>query len=107
MRRRDVSRLLLACVATGGVLVGSTGVARADWLDDYVVENAAIVCSVLDSYPSVGGVEGVVLGLMDDGLAPASAGEVLARSVIGWCPEHSAEMNAWIAKWSRGRAAVA
>ena len=106
MRRRDVTRLLLASIATGAVLAASTGTARADVVDDYTVVNAPVVCSVLDDHPSVAGVEGVVLAIIDDGLSPESAGEVLARSIIGWCPEHGREMNAWIAKW-RARSVVA
>lgn len=78
----------------------STGTARADVMDDYIADNAHIVCSVLDSYPSVEGVEGVGLAIMDDGFTPQAAGQIVVRSVIGLCPEHMAEVRAFVAKYS-------
>ena len=91
-----------------GIAVGALGVAavmfsasaKASPVDDYVADNAHIVCSVLDDYPSVAGVEGVGLGIMDDGFSPQAAGEIIVRSVIGLCPGHLGEVRAFIAKYA-------
>src|SRR5215213_4622249 len=65
--RKHRTHRACALVALGGMLVAATllgsGVARADDLDDYIAVNGPIVCEILDSYPTVAGVEGVGLGL--------------------------------------------
>lgn len=100
-RARTVNRLLVAgaagCVIAAG---GGMATAKADTIDDYVGTNAHVVCSVLDDYPSVEGVEGVVAAIVDDGLNPVAAGQVIARSVIGLCPRHMPELKAFIAKYT-------
>lgn len=91
--------LLLFC----GILF--PGLARADTdVSPRAVAYAntfhAAVCSTLDDYPSVAGVEGVVLAVMDQGLTPGEAGQVAALSVLGWCPEHTAVLKAFAGKWA-------
>lgn len=102
MRPRRARRLnrFLALVALGWLAAAGTAVARADLVDDYIVAHAPAVCATLDAYPSVDGIEGVGAAIVDDGPAPAAAGQVIARAIFGWCPEHLPELEAFIAKWS-------
>lgn len=102
MRPRRLQRMLVLAflgAVTAGAVTG-TAVAKADPIDEYTIVNAPIVCALLDEYPSVAGVEGVATALIDKGLAPKDAGEVLVRSVVGWCPRHTPEVNGFIAKWA-------
>ena len=99
-RAWDRALVGMAVGALGAAAVMFSAPARADVVDDYVTDNAHIVCSVLDDYPSVAGVEGVGMGIMDDGFAPRAAGEIIVRSVIGLCPEHLGEVRAFVAKYA-------
>ncbi|KWX66844.1 hypothetical protein [Mycobacterium sp. NAZ190054] len=103
---RAVNRCLIA-VAFGWLAAAGIATARADLVDDYTVTNAETVCTVLDSYPSIAGVEGVGMAIMEDGLSPAAAGEVITRSIVGWCPDHMPELNAFIAKYAPAGSVVA
>jgi len=101
MRPRALRRRL-ALVGLGGILAAAvlgTGIARANPLDEYVIDNAATVCSLLDDYPSVSGVEGLVIALHDEGFTGEEAGEIIGRSVVGFCPRHMTEIQAFINKW--------
>jgi hypothetical protein len=96
------TRGLLGLVAVGGLIAAAflgCGPAKATPLDDYVIVNAPVICSLLDEYPSVAGVEGVVTALVSKGLSGPDAGEV-ARAVQGWCPRHIPEIQAFAAKWA-------
>lgn len=97
--RRNLGLAFLGAILAGCVL--GTGIARADSLDDYVAANGPVVCSLLDSEPTVAGVEGVGMALYSKGLTAEQAGEVLVRSVVGFCPDHLPEVKAFIAKWTR------
>lgn len=98
MRPRRLRRLL-ALVGCGAILAGTgTGIARADIVDDYVADYAHIVCEVLDEYPTLPGLEGILLAVMDDGLTPEAAGQAVARSVIGLCPEYLRLLERFVAK---------
>jgi len=103
--RRRLGLAFLGALIAGAVL--GTGIARANPLDDYVVDNAATVCSLLDDYPSVSGVEGIVIALHDKGFTGEEAGEIIGRSVVGWCPEHAAEIRAFVAKWGSAHEVIA
>lgn len=99
--RRRLGLAFLGAILAGAVL--GTGVAKADPVDDYVLTYAPAVCSTLDKYPTVGGVEGILqVIIQDDGFTPYQAGQIIGRAVIGWCPEHSSEVNRFIAKWTTG-----
>jgi len=103
--RRRLGLVFLGALIAGAVL--GTGVARADSLDDYIVTNAPVVCSLLDDYPSVSGVEGLVIALHDEGFTGEEAGEIIGRSVVGWCPRHMTEVQAFIAKWAGAKQVIA
>jgi hypothetical protein len=97
--RRNLGLAFLGAILAGCVL--GTGIARADTsLDDYVAVNGPVVCSLLDSEPTVAGVEHVGMALYGKGLTAQQAGEVLVRSVVGLCPRHLPELNSFIAKWN-------
>lgn len=102
MRPRTLRRWLITVGLGGMIAAGSltTTVARADLVDDYTVAHAPAVCATLDAYPSVDGIEGVGMAIVDDGLAPAAAGQVITRAIFGWAPEHLPELEAFIAKWT-------
>lgn len=95
---RHVNRAIIATAIAALSLTGA-GVAKADVVDDYTAQNAGIVCTVLDNHTSVEGVEGVAIAIIDEGFSPAASGEIVARSVIGWCPRHAGLIQGFIAKW--------
>ncbi|MDN4521399.1 DUF732 domain-containing protein [Mycolicibacterium austroafricanum] len=103
---RAVNRALVL-ITLGWAAAAGMATARADLVDTYVMTNASAVCATLDSYPSVAGIEGIGQAIMDDGLTPQAAGEVVTRAIVGWCPEHLPELNAFIAKWTTAGSVVA
>ena len=46
------------------------------------------VCPVIDKYPTVGGVMGVVAGVMDQGFTADNAVDVVNASVAVYCPQY-------------------
>lgn len=84
---RRINRAIIAAALTALTLAG-TGTARADAVDEYVANYAHIVCNVLANHPTVAGVEGIAMAIIDDGFTPESAGEIVGRSVIGLCPDY-------------------
>ncbi len=58
---------------------------------NYAVASAPAMCVVLDKYPTLPGVEGVLLGIQNDsGFTAYQAGEALAIGVQVQCPRHIA-----------------
>jgi len=96
-------RRLLALMGFGAMIAaGILGAGRAaadPATDSYVIVNAPIICALLDESPNVAGVENIGAALIQKGLNPQQAGEVLVRSVLGWCPSHQPELKAFINKW--------
>lgn len=101
-RARAWDRFLVSMTAgaLGAAAVLFASEAQADVVTDYVAANARIVCLVLDEYPTVEGIQGVGEAIVEDGLSPTAAGEVIARSVIALCPEHLPELNLFVARWN-------
>lgn len=64
-------------------MYGSAAVARADLGWDMIR-----VCTVLDDYPTISGVLGVLRGLTDEGYTAREAGWIVGRAVRDVCPEH-------------------
>ena len=89
---------LCVCVVTGATV--GIAAAHADPVGDYVAANGQAVCQTLDKYPSVEGIEGIGLAIMDEGITPFDAGQIIARSVGAFCPQHVPEVQAFIAKYS-------
>lgn len=82
-------RLLLAATVAGAALA-APAVARADKLDTdvYVLLYGDVVCSVIDSYPSAGGVAGIIKDITDEGYSAADTAEIINQSVLTDCPRH-------------------
>lgn len=85
-----VALLMALMVAFGAILFAAS--AKADPDSDvyaYSAEYGGAVCSVLDDYPSVGGMLGVGQAIVEHGhLTEYQAGEVIALSVTEICPRH-------------------
>ncbi len=83
---------------------GVAAVARGDDLSPRVVAYVNAfhdsVCTTLDDVPTVAGVEGVVLAVMGAGFTGGEAGQIVAASVLVYCPEHSVELQAFADKWA-------
>lgn len=57
----------------------------------YAITSAPAMCTVLDSYPTLPGVEGVLQGIQhDSGFTAYQSGEALAVGVQLQCPRHIA-----------------
>lgn len=83
---------LFAATAVGvGLMIAAPGVAHAQ---------GNPVCSFLDEYPSVAGVEELVLAAVDEGMDAGRAGEVIADAVMEGCPEHMDILGMFIQKWA-------
>jgi hypothetical protein len=59
----------------------------------YASQYGSVVCSVLDSYPTVSGMLGIMQSIVEDGLTEYQAGEVVGIAISDRCPEYS-----WLAK---------
>jgi hypothetical protein len=92
-------------VAFGG-LVGAAVMlaagAKADIVSDRAAALKVIICSTIDKYPSVAGVSGVALGLMDDGATPAQAGDMILTSVEDDCPYDLPILRAFVNTYAPG-----
>lgn len=55
---------------------------------DYVTSYGFAVCAVIDEYPTVSGVLGVMRGIENDGFAADSAVDIINASVDQDCPRH-------------------
>jgi hypothetical protein len=102
MRPRTLNRLImlaaLAAVLAAAALALIAPKAHADPDDvTYAYANtwAPAVCETLDAYPSYAGVEGVVLGIHEDGLSYFQAGQVIGLAVVNLCPRHLGLVLAW------------
>jgi hypothetical protein len=60
---------------------------------DYASTYGGVVCNVLDDYPSVSGMLGIMQAIQKDGLTEYQAGEVVGIAISDRCPEYS-----WLAK---------
>ena len=59
----------------------------------YAAQYAGAVCTTLDEYPTIDGVYGIGLSIMEDGLTAYQAGQVIGLSVLEVCPRHIALMQ--------------
>lgn len=85
-------RLILAGI--GAILAAftlTTVAAKADPID---------VCGSLAANPSVGTVEQLVVGYVNQGLTPGDAGTLIAADVMGNCPEQTPVLRRFVAAYA-------
>lgn len=100
-RRLKAIHRVFVLVGLGAILAASTGVARANGPAEYADEAAPIICEVIHEYPSVGGVEGVIQGVINDtGFSPYQAGQVVGTAVATYCPELAPILRRYIAVYT-------
>jgi len=100
-----VREKLVPCVWLVGTLtipatavMVQAGAAHATPVDTYTITAGPTVCEVLDEYPSLAGVSGVVQGVINDsGFTPYQAGTVVAEAVIIFCPAHLPLLHRYVA----------
>jgi hypothetical protein len=88
-------RRLAALAALGAILAGAvlgTGVAKASPID---------VCASLAASPTVGTVEQLVIGYVNEGLTPGDAGSLIAVNVLGQCPVYVPVLQRFIDAYAR------
>ena len=71
----------------------------------YASVYGAIVCQVLDEYPSESGIFGVGQAIVEDGLTYEQAGYVVALSVGEICPRHTALISQFARDYGSQRVA--
>jgi hypothetical protein len=91
--RRPRRRWSLPPWLLSGGVSPRVAIARADTVDHGVQHRtnteAPSVCSLLNDYPTLSAVAGVIQGLVeDDEFTPYQTGEVVTRSVANDCPRH-------------------
>lgn len=62
----------------------------------YTAHYGGVVCDVLDQYPSISGVLGVMQGVQNDGFTAYESGEIVGLSVAEICPRHTGLMLRFI-----------
>lgn len=86
------------------VAVGSAPPANADPAQDLAAKYGSAVCQSLDETPTIDGVLTTGMRLVKTtGVTPYAAGEVLAYSVVGQCPQHIDLLKRFIAKYKGDR----
>jgi hypothetical protein len=86
---------MVASVLIGGS-IGMAARAHADPASDaYAEKYAGAVCATLDDYPTYAGIQGVVIGIHNDGLSWYQSGEVLGTAVFNVCPRHADLVKSW------------
>ncbi|AGI12991.1 hypothetical protein PBI_BUTTERS_44 [Mycobacterium phage Butters] len=95
--------ILIAAAILSGLFTAPS--AHADAVDDAVATyGVPVVCETLDDYPSADGVFGVALAFYGQGYTPEQSGEIVAQSVIVFCPEHFGAVRAFINEYgSKGQ----
>ncbi len=83
--------VITGSIVTAGIAVATAPMAKADTRTD------AIICSVLDDYPSIQGVIGIGLALKDEGYSAYNAGVAIAEAVVNECPEYETLMRRFAA----------
>ena len=56
----------------------------------------AVVCGVLDVYPTMGGVSGVVKGIQNQGYSQYTAGRIVLFTVTDHCKRHGSSVLLWM-----------
>ena len=85
--------LLMALAAAFGVILMllSAPQAKADSDSEayaYAAHYAGAVCAVLDDYPTVNGMLGIMQAITEDGLSAYQAGQVVGISIAEVCPHY-------------------
>lgn len=82
--------------------------AKADTINpDIVADIAGPVCSVTAQYPSTDGLIGIGAALIEDGWTGYEAGEIIATSIINYCPRYTPILRAFVARYGGNESAVA
>lgn len=69
----------------------------------YAASNAPRICSTIGTYPSAAGVQGVVEGIVADGLTGIQAGAAIAVAVTARCPQYWPILDQYIAAFTPQR----
>lgn len=85
--------LLMAVAAAFGVILMllAAPTAKADSDSEayaYAAHYAGAVCAVLDDYPTVNGMLGIMAAITEDGLSDYQAGQVVGISIAEVCPRY-------------------
>jgi hypothetical protein len=85
--------LLMAVAAAFGVILMllAAPTAKADSDSEayaYAAHYAGAVCAVLDDYPTVNGMLGIMAAITEDGLSNYQAGQVVGISIAEVCPRY-------------------
>lgn len=99
-------KLSIAAVAVVLLSVSCAPPAHADSAQDLAEKYGISVCRSLDADPTIDGVlnTGMALTKKAD-ITPYTAGEVLAHSVIWYCPKHLTLLKKFIDHYKGGREA--
>lgn len=70
----------------------------------YVAHYGGVACNVLDEFPSIPGMLGVMHGVETAGFSPREAGEVVGMSITEICPRHVRLMERFVDMYGGGPA---
>lgn len=98
-RRSDIHALswLAAAMAIFGYALWGSSTAHADdqlanlsHVQFAYVETfgQGVICDTIDTYPTIGGVKGVQLAVMDDGFTEGEAQSIISVATQSFCPGH-------------------
>lgn len=96
---------LFATVFTGMVLpsLAVPPPAKADPVDAYVSQNAAVICDSLYARPLLSTIDAVVAAVMQDtGWDAYTSGRVVGMAVYNICPENAAVVDRYIDVYASG-----
>jgi hypothetical protein len=92
-------KLKTAAVATGFIAAALIGTPSAHAYTN--AEMTEAICGVLDQFPTVSGVKGVVESLLTTyGYTPRQAAVAVMGAVKDQCPEHRPEVSGFITRFS-------
>lgn len=111
-RRMDalaVALLLLLAAALGCIVVlASAPSAKADVDSEavaYAAHYAQAVCQTVSEYPTVTGLQGVMAGMVEQGLTSRQAGQAAALSIYDTCPQYSYLVDLFVARYNASQIA--
>ena len=75
--------------------------AQASPVDNYVAQNAAVICDTIYARPLLSTIDAVVAAVMKDTAWGAyDAGKVVGQATYQYCPENSAVIDRYIAVYA-------
>lgn len=99
-RGGPVGTLMVAALIVGSSIGFAARADASPATDAYAAQYGTVICQVIDDYPTIGGLTGVLQGVMDHGFSAYDSGVAVATAVWDYCPRHLPLLNEFVKKFA-------